>query len=289
MKSCHIVLVGLAACFAAHTAQAADITVPIDYPTIQEAIDAAQENDRILVQSGVYEEAIRVQKRTRLELIGVGMPVIEAVGRRSAFRILGSSRIKVSGFEFRGENLSRPVVEIARSERVKLRDSSIGPAGAGGLLLDETFKVKISNLLVHDTDQTCILVVGPVDKTDLKKNKLRDCGWSGIFVFEEALGMRITRNSSRRTGSGGILVDRSSEGGVDLGENTVFDAGGRCYQVGSGSRVVDNKAKGCTTRGFTAYGDENLFRGNRSRRSPCGFQDWGDDNRVEDNDWTVCD
>ena len=34
------------------------INVPIDYPTIQEAIDAASDNDKIFVAAGVYDESI---------------------------------------------------------------------------------------------------------------------------------------------------------------------------------------------------------------------------------------
>ena len=47
----------------------ADIIVPTDFPTIQEAVDNAVEGDTILVLSGVYHEHVRLQKKT-ITLIG---------------------------------------------------------------------------------------------------------------------------------------------------------------------------------------------------------------------------
>jgi len=50
--------------------------VPQQYPTIQEAVDAAMEGETVEVSAGTYNEAVVVEKQ--VELIGIDQPVIDA-------------------------------------------------------------------------------------------------------------------------------------------------------------------------------------------------------------------
>ncbi|MCI5165050.1 MAG: hypothetical protein D3903_02905 [Candidatus Electrothrix sp. GM3_4] len=53
--------------------------VPDEYPTIQSALDAAEVNDQIIVNAGVYKENIIIDKV--VDLLGVGWPVIDGGGK----------------------------------------------------------------------------------------------------------------------------------------------------------------------------------------------------------------
>ncbi|CAK8721512.1 Parallel beta-helix repeat (Two copies) [Candidatus Electrothrix laxa] len=53
--------------------------VPDEYPTIQSALDAAEVNDQVIVNAGVYKEKIIVDKV--VDLIGVGWPIIDGGGK----------------------------------------------------------------------------------------------------------------------------------------------------------------------------------------------------------------
>jgi hypothetical protein len=60
-------LLGLA--FSCSSAEAADITVPTDYPRIQDAINAAQMLDRVFVEPGTYQETITL--KDGVDVIGI--------------------------------------------------------------------------------------------------------------------------------------------------------------------------------------------------------------------------
>ena len=57
----------------------APIRVPVDYPTIQDAIDAATAGDLILVAPGVYNESVIMWKPVRLQGAGAGSTIINGV------------------------------------------------------------------------------------------------------------------------------------------------------------------------------------------------------------------
>ena len=72
-----ILFLGLtAAAFA--TTTAADLNVPADYPTIQAAVDAAENGDRIQIAAGVYTGQVLISNK-RLTLTGSAGTVLRAV------------------------------------------------------------------------------------------------------------------------------------------------------------------------------------------------------------------
>lgn len=98
-------------------ANAATLRVPADYPTIQEAVDAAQDGDRIRVSKGRYCGATITK---RLELVGRGGPRIigcdtspqVTTGLRAGFYLPGTkgtnpaSGSSIRGFRFDGRGVS---------------------------------------------------------------------------------------------------------------------------------------------------------------------------------------
>jgi len=75
-----------------------------DYTTIQEAVDAAQAEDTILVYSGTYEEYVVVDKT--LFFKGDGYPVVS--GDSDALLHLKKDDCKVDGFSFNCSKLTTP-------------------------------------------------------------------------------------------------------------------------------------------------------------------------------------
>lgn len=77
------------------------IRVPRDYRTIQEAINIANENDTILVSSGIYKENIIVNKKVSLIGKNTSSTTIESAGNGHVVQIT-ANYITLSGFTIRG-------------------------------------------------------------------------------------------------------------------------------------------------------------------------------------------
>lgn len=58
--------------FVSNNAQAATLNVPLDYPTIQDAVNAAANNDIIIVAAGTYPEKVLISDKTNLTIQGIG-------------------------------------------------------------------------------------------------------------------------------------------------------------------------------------------------------------------------
>ena len=76
------------------------INVPQDYPTIQQALDAAEPGERIRVAAGMYEEHITVEKPLTLQGEGPGNTIIDGKGTRNVVTVKASN-VSLSGFTVR--------------------------------------------------------------------------------------------------------------------------------------------------------------------------------------------
>ena len=79
------------------TASATTITVPDDYASIQDAIDAASPGDTVFVKAGNYNEALLIDKP--LTLKGAGKNVVTLNGN---FEVR-SGDVQIEGFQFNTE------------------------------------------------------------------------------------------------------------------------------------------------------------------------------------------
>ncbi|MHA1333652.1 MAG: right-handed parallel beta-helix repeat-containing protein, partial [Candidatus Odinarchaeia archaeon] len=87
--------------FQVFSASDADIVVPDDYPTIQQAIDAAASGNVIYVRAGTYEEDLTITKS--LTIIGENMQttIIKGTGTSSTITVTADS-VTITGFTITG-------------------------------------------------------------------------------------------------------------------------------------------------------------------------------------------
>lgn len=99
----------------AGSANAATLTVCLSgcaYSSIQKAIDASNNGDTILVNSGTYYENVNVNKR--LKLRGIGNPVVDAGGSGSVIT-LAADGITLEGFTAIGSGLEEAGIWVTSS------------------------------------------------------------------------------------------------------------------------------------------------------------------------------
>jgi parallel beta-helix repeat protein len=97
------------------------INVPQDYPTIQQALDAADPGEKIQVTAGTYEEDITVEKSLTLKGEGPGNTIIDGKGTRNVVTVKASN-VKINGFTIRNGSYG---IYIGYSTACTLRDNHI--------------------------------------------------------------------------------------------------------------------------------------------------------------------
>ena len=96
--ACLAVLLAAAGGFFSPSTKASTvITVPTDYPTIQEAVDAAGLGDTVRVLAGTYYEHVMVNKSISLVGAGGNTTFIDGSGTGNVV-FLGANDTSVSGF-----------------------------------------------------------------------------------------------------------------------------------------------------------------------------------------------
>jgi parallel beta-helix repeat protein len=107
-------------------AQAQTITVPDSYPTIQEAIDAANDGDTIYVKSGRYRENIVVNKAASLIGENKETTIIDGCGVDDAVEVKADN-VSITGFTIEN-NRGQPFrngIELAQVENCNVSGNKI--------------------------------------------------------------------------------------------------------------------------------------------------------------------
>jgi predicted outer membrane repeat protein len=272
-------LASILALLLVHPALAADLHVPGDHDTIQAAINAAADGDRVLVGPGTWTERLTIRKKT-LSLIaesGQDDTIIDAsgTGRQPGLTIKDcpSTDTRVVGFTFTGG-----------------KGSNVIPRG----------EVQGGGILVVDSSPTII------NCTFRSNHAQYGCGGGGSILggHPTFLHCRFTDNTSEFIG-GGLLVKEGAPRliGCEFTGNTATNGAGlylwrRTHVTLLECRFTDNIASGhggglyvwnaagsidhCTFSGNTATGGAAISTlGTTPDQSHCHF---GDDQSVEDVD-----
>ena len=169
--------------------------VPAEYPTIQQAVDAAQDGDTVLVQKGIYIENIIID--TNVNLKGIDWPVI--TGKKSKgnyntvqFAHLGEGAGKIEGFVITG--------------------GGTGGLGHGLGVLNSS--PEIYNNIIKDNKNNGIGIHGSVTltgKTKIHNNLIYNNGWgigNGMGSSAHIYNNKIFKNKNVGVGSRGMSLPR---------------------------------------------------------------------------------
>ena len=174
-----------------------DIVVPIDFDTIQEAINAANEGDVIQVLPGTYIEQITINKTLTIIGSGAKSTIIEAppleelepgiVGPPSIINIDNEAKVNIKGFSIKG-------IEGTNCD------------GLFGIVVLGDATLKLDSVIIQDCTNVGVLVgsirtpIGPQSGHAIIKNTLiTDYRSSGVVV--PGSGSTLTISHSKIIGS----------------------------------------------------------------------------------------
>lgn len=236
--------------------------------SIQEAVSQAESGDTLLVEPGLYEENVELDKDLNLTVHGDGSVRIKGKLDGKPVLRVGPSDVSVliEGFTVEGakgklcEDLSKSVcpdgllaagkssVRIKRSSlksnektgaraigsaRVKIEDSEIEGNGRAGLWLTESADVDIDNVRISNHESGIY-----VDRTAglrIADSEVHSSSVYGIDLFGRS---RIVLESSQVSGNeeGGMRFESSSRG--ILRSSSITDNDGRGVLIQSSARVT---------------------------------------------------
>ena len=253
----------LTACGDEDVAADGAIVVPDSYETIQEAIDAAEEGDIIVVRPGTYAGSINFNgKNITLRSTDpddpeiVSQTIIDARGSGSVVTFAGgeSSEAVLSGFTIMGGSGTRTVLEF----EVEGQPEEIQSYFGGGIIVLEGSAPTITNNVIADN--------------------IAERG-GGIFVYRAEATIennRIVENVSTGGGGGIFLADSYAEINNNVvddnragrsGGGVAISGTGRAAAVFEGNTISNNVAQnggGFSILDASPVISNNVITGNRS-------------------------
>jgi len=184
------------------------INVPADFPTIQEAIDAASEGDTINAAAGSYSENVLISKdNITLQGAGAANTVIDG-GGEDVIVIQGGKAVTIKTLTVRSGNTG---IIARRGATFEVRDILVQDCSTKGIQVDENSTARIADSKVMRNGDDGILVfrnssvtiLGMVESSNNTRFGFHFLNTSNGFFY----GATITANDNGRHG---IMVSQSS-------------------------------------------------------------------------------
>jgi parallel beta-helix repeat protein len=186
-----ICLVSLALSVAKVRCGSSTITVPDNYPTIQEAINGAHDGDSVFVRSGVYYEHLVVNKS--ISLVGEDSRNTVIDGNRSDKYIVSLLASGVTLRNFMVANSDSIAVEINRSSNDVIMGNRLFHEGVG-VWLEQSENSLIQNNVIFDTSFAVLLDTG-CNNTIVTSNRISEATFGTILTNSN--NNTISRNIMR--------------------------------------------------------------------------------------------
>ncbi len=251
------------------------IRVPTDYPTIQEAIDAAPPGSKVFIESGEYpindcEHTIRIENKNLLRIIGdEDVKLITSSGEfGDLIKIKSSEQITLSGF----------TVGVERSAKDKKRN----------IVIEDSNEITLSGLYLYNyaTEGASIEHI-PVTISNSTNCKIEDCKFmTGDFgsAYELIIGSgskgNIIENNTFNSDTNSIFMGSTTNNILcDNIIHKIWVGGKDIYRsaeyYSNNNTIYNNKISS-----ISMQGDNNTIYNNTIISLGMGFYPFGGDNNT---------
>ena len=224
----------------------AAIYVPDDYPTIQDAVNAASDGDTIIVRDGTYTENVKVYKRLTIQSENCAENCIVQAANSSdyVFEVL-ENYVNISGLTVEGANGTSGIY-LGGVSHCNISNNKASNNHFGIYLYNSSNNSLASNI-AYANDDTGIILSSSRNNI-LTKNIIYNNRWNGICLYNSS-NNSLASNIAYDTNNG-IILDESSSN--TLTHNTAYNNGdtGIILVYSSSNMLINNTVDNNTHNGI---------------------------------------
>lgn len=272
----------------------ATIYVPSDYPTIQQAIDAALPGDRVFVWNGTYYENVSISK-DRITLQGEDANTTTIHGRWIAEEVVyvDGNYVNVSGFTETGSNSYGYGIYVRRSSNCLVSDNIVDSNYRGIYLYYYSDNNAIINNDINSNDYGIRLYSS---SNNIIANNVANSNNYGIYLEYSSNNNTIAYNIANSNWHG-IHLYSSSNNNLITGNTADVNKYGIYLKSTSTNNITENNISNNTDYGiyldYTADNEiyhNNFINNDKQAYDYHGFNKWDKGPKISGNYWSdhVC-
>jgi len=238
-----------------------------DYTTIQDAIDAAYENDTIEVRAGIFTEHILLAKRLNLVGESNSTTIIDGEGTGSVVTI-EADWCNLSGFMIRGsgsEDWDRGGI-VVKANHVHVFENNCILNDENGIVLSHSSGYNTLEKNTCISNGGCGIKLSESSNNEVQSNTCTNNSDTGVFLYSHSSYNTISHNNCSSNGGRGMWVYMMSRSNI-ITYNTCDENGAKgieLYQHGEHNEIMYNSFSNNGADGIRIdyYSEDNILSNN---------------------------